>query len=66
MVDSVSEREIDEELDEEVEADSEDDEDDSNVPEYRMITTWNAQLTKWTFLLCGVVIGILLVKSGII
>lgn len=27
---------------------------------YRMITTFNAQLTKWTFLLCGVAIGYLL------
>lgn len=31
------------------------------VPPYRMITTFNAQLTKWTFLLCGVVIGALAV-----
>ncbi len=28
--------------------------------EYRMITTWNAQLTKHTFLWCGVAIGLLL------
>lgn len=31
-------------------------------PQYRMITTFNAQLTKWTFLLCGVIIGFLLNK----
>ena len=30
------------------------------TPPYRMITTFNAQLTKWTFLLCGVIIGFLL------
>lgn len=30
------------------------------TPKYRMITTFNAQLTKWTFLLCGVAIGFLL------
>lgn len=29
-------------------------------PTYRIITTFNAQLTKWTFLLCGLVIGYLL------
>ncbi len=30
------------------------------VEKYRLITTWNAQLTKHTFLWCGVVIGYLL------
>ena len=30
---------------------------ENEVESYRLITTFNAQLTKWTFLLCGVVIG---------
>ena len=33
---------------------------EEETPRYRMITTFNAQLTKWTFLLCGFAIGFLL------
>lgn len=29
------------------------------VPPYRMITTFNAQITKWGFWACGFVIGFL-------
>lgn len=35
-------------------------------PTYRMITTLNAQLTKFTYLALGIVIGYLLVKGGVI
>lgn len=38
--------------------------DGSDPIKFRLITTFNAQLTKWTFLVCGLVIGILLVKAG--
>lgn len=33
-------------------------------PTYRMITTLNAQITKFTYLALGIVIGILICKGG--
>lgn len=38
--------------------------DGSEPIKFRLITTFNAQITKWGFFACGLVIGILLVKAG--
>lgn len=34
-------------------------EDKEPTPKYRMITTFNAQITKWGFFACGLAIGFL-------